>query len=108
MLFFALSLFCQMQGYSQSALSVYPTHWWTGFKDTQLNLIIRGNAVGLFSSVTTSYPGIQIKNIRKAKSNNYLFVDLLIGPQTKPGQIEFSLIDFKILTISALASSSLL
>jgi glycosidase len=90
-LFFALSLFCQMQGYSQSALSVYPTHWWTGFKDTQLNLIIRGNAVGLFSSVTTSYPGIQIKNIRKAKSNNYLFVDLLIGPQTKPGQIEFSL-----------------
>ena len=63
-LFFALSLFCQMQGYSQSALSVYPTHWWTGFKDTQLNLIIRGNAVGSFSSVTTSYPGIQIKNIQ--------------------------------------------
>ncbi|MEY3324317.1 MAG: alpha-amylase family glycosyl hydrolase [Sediminibacterium sp.] len=90
-LFFALLLTFHMQGNSQNELAVYPTHWWTGFKDTQLNLIIRGNSVGSFSSVITSYPGVQIKNVRKVKSNNYLLVDLQIGPQAKPGQIEFSL-----------------
>ncbi|NDB53404.1 MAG: alpha-amylase, partial [Chitinophagaceae bacterium] len=91
LLFSVLCFFYQIQGYSQNSLSVYPSHWWTGFKDTQLNLIIRGNSVGSFSSVTTSYPGVQIKNVRRAKSNNYLFVDLQIGPQTKPGQVEFFL-----------------
>lgn len=65
--------------------SVYPTHWWTGFKDPQLNLIIRGNEVGAFTNVTTSSPAILVKSVRKATSKNYLLVDLLISKQAKPG-----------------------
>ena len=65
--------------------TVYPTHWWTGFKDPQLNLIIRGNEVGAFTNVTTSSPAILVKSVRKATSKNYLLVDLMISQQAKPG-----------------------
>ena len=71
--------------------TVYPTHWWTGFKDPQLNLIIRGNEVGAFTNVTTSSPAILVKSVRKTKSKNYLLVDLMISQQAKPGFFSINL-----------------
>ena len=65
--------------------TVYPTHWWTGFKDPNLNLIIRGKEVGSYNFVTISSPDIQVKSVRKATSKNYLLIDLKIGQQAKPG-----------------------
>ena len=57
---------------------VYPTHWWTGFSDQHLNLIIRGEDVGTFSSASIRQSGVKLERIRKASSKNYLFLDLLI------------------------------
>lgn len=65
---------------------VYPTHWWTGFSDQRLNLIIKGTDVGTYTSASLSYPGVRIEKIRKASSKNYLFLDLLVTPITQPGQ----------------------
>ena len=65
---------------------VYPTHWWTGFSDQHLNLIIRGEDVGTFSSASIRQSGVKLERIRKASSKNYLFLDLLITAATQPGQ----------------------
>lgn len=87
-----LFIFSLLQFLSLEAQNtVYPTHWWTGFKDNQLNLIIRGNEVGSYTSVTTSTPTIQVKSVRKVSSKNYLLVDLVISPQAKPGFFSINL-----------------
>lgn len=65
---------------------VYPTHWWTGFSDQHLNLIIRGEDVGTFASASIQQSGVKLERIRKASSKNYLFLDLLITAATQPGQ----------------------
>jgi len=65
---------------------VYPTHWWTGFADQHLNLIIRGADVGTYSGVSIQHPGIRVERIRKTASKNYLLLDLLVTAATKPGQ----------------------
>ncbi len=65
---------------------VYPTHWWTGFSDQHLNLIIRGEDVGTFTSASIRQSGVKLERIRKASSKNYLFLDLLITAATQPGQ----------------------
>lgn len=65
---------------------VYPTHWWTGFSDQHLNLIIRGEDVGTFASASIRQSGVKLERIRKASSKNYLFLDLLITAATQPGQ----------------------
>jgi glycosidase len=74
-----------------SQVTVYPTHWWTGFRNQELNLVLRGAGVGQYTTVTTNYPGIAIKAVRKGVSPNYLMVDLVVGLQTKPGQFELNL-----------------
>lgn len=65
---------------------VYPTHWWTGFSDQHLNLIIRGEDVGTFASASIRQSGVKLERLRKASSKNYLFLDLLITAATQPGQ----------------------
>lgn len=72
-------------------VTVYPTHWWTGFHAKELNLILRGTGIGQYTAVTTNYPGISIKAVRKGVSQNYLMVDVTIGTQTKPGSFELLL-----------------
>jgi neopullulanase len=70
---------------------VEPLNWWVGMKDPALQLLINGNNVA-FTTPVINYSGITIKKISKADSENYLFIDLLIAKNTKPGTI---VIDFK-------------
>jgi neopullulanase len=70
---------------------VEPLNWWVGMKDPKLQLLVNGADVGL-TMPTISYPGVSISKVNKADSKNYLFIDLLIDKNTKPGTIN---IDFK-------------
>ncbi|MCL3779874.1 alpha-amlyase [Prolixibacteraceae bacterium JC049] len=66
---------------------VEPPFWWTEMKNPQLQIMIYGkNLSG--SSVTTTTEGIEITQVRQVESPNYLFVDLNILPESKPGKIE--------------------
>lgn len=73
------------------AQNVYPTHWWVGMKNPNLQLMIHGEAIGNATQVTTSYPGISIKKISSPENKNYLFVDLTINQQAKPGKVTFKI-----------------
>ena len=66
---------------------VEPTNWWIDFKDTSLQLLVKEKNIG--SAIPNiSYAGVSIKKVHKAKSPNYLFIDLNIDKYTKPGKFD--------------------
>jgi neopullulanase len=72
-------------------IDIYPTHWWVGMKNRKLQLMLHGEGIGDGAgNVTISYPGVKVEKVNKVESKNYLFVDLYIAPQTKPGKFSIS------------------
>ena len=89
-IFFALCFsFFVVQAQSQPA--VYPTHWWTGMKSGSLQLMLHQKDIGEFTKVTTRYPGVTIQKVSCPENKNYLFIDLVIAAQTRPGTVALSL-----------------
>ena len=73
---------------SNSSLErVEPSNWWINFKDSSLQLLVKEPTIG-DSKPSISYAGVTIKNVHKAKSNNYLFIDLEIDKKTKAGTFD--------------------
>ncbi|WP_026778170.1 glycoside hydrolase family 13 protein [Polaribacter sp. Hel_I_88] len=66
---------------------VEPTNWWVNFKDTSLQLLVKEVNIGN-STPSISYDGVSIEKVHKAKSENYLFIDLKIDKSTKPGKFD--------------------
>lgn len=70
---------------------VEPLNWWVGMKNPNLQVLINGNDIGE-TTPQINYTGVTIKKINKADSKNYLFLDLVISKNTKPGTV---IINFK-------------
>ncbi|HYD81542.1 MAG TPA: glycoside hydrolase family 13 protein [Paucimonas sp.] len=62
-----------------------PAFWWTGMHSKQLQLLVHGKEIGALSPAL-DYPGVTIKNVIRVANKNYLFIDLEIGEQAKPGE----------------------
>jgi len=56
---------------------VEPPSWWTGFKETELQLMVYGEGIGK-ATASLEYPGVNLKSIKKTDSPNYLFLNLEI------------------------------
>ncbi|MBK8951684.1 MAG: cyclomaltodextrinase N-terminal domain-containing protein [Chitinophagaceae bacterium] len=85
-IFFALLLFVQGDLYTQT---IYPTHWFTGMKNPNLQLIIHRDRVAQESMTMLPYAGVKLVRQTKVENPNYLFVDLHISPAAKPGKLRF-------------------
>lgn len=70
---------------SAQSLRVEPMHWWVGMKNPSLQLMVHAADVGE-TVPFVNYPGVTIKKIHKADSKNYLFIDLIVAKNTKPGR----------------------
>ena len=78
-------LFVCLLGSMQAQIErVEPPYWWTGMKSSHLQLLVKGEGIGELNP-QIDYQGISIQKVHKADSPNYLFIDLKIDPQTKPG-----------------------
>lgn len=66
---------------------VEPPNWFIGFKEISVQLLVKDPAIGL-SKPSISYAGVTIEKIHKARSENYLFIDLKIHSSTKPGKFD--------------------
>lgn len=64
---------------------VEPPHWWTGFKDKSLQLLVHHPNIGS-AEASLDYSGVSLEKQHKAKSPNYLFLDLEIGETAKAGK----------------------
>jgi glycosidase len=72
---------------NESLNHVEPPNWWIGFKNSELQLLVNEVNIGA-SEPAISYSGVSILKVSKAKSPNYLFIDLEISENTKPGKFD--------------------
>ncbi len=73
--------------FSQDTPKVFPTHWWTGMKNNKLQLMVY-HPDGLTTSktaVVSNSPDIRILKTHKAANNHYLFIDVEIPANARPG-----------------------
>lgn len=64
---------------------VEPPHWWTGFKNSELQLLVEHPNIGSYTP-EISYSGVTLENFHQADSPNYLFLDLEISESAKAGK----------------------
>jgi glycosidase len=71
---------------------IEPLNWWVGMKDPNLQLMVNGSGIGK-TTVSINYPGITVKGSVKGDSDNYLFINLLLASNTKPGKFFISFLN---------------
>jgi neopullulanase len=86
-----LFFFCL--AFSQNEVKVYPSGWWVGMKNPHLQVMVHGRNIsaGKFSLLKKDNTGVVLDSIQKTKNPNYLFLNFTIGPNVKPGKIEFEI-----------------
>ncbi|NUO02581.1 MAG: glycoside hydrolase family 13 protein [Saprospiraceae bacterium] len=80
---------CFFMTLSAQITRVEPPNWWIGMQDNTLQLLVQGPEIGQLTPVI-NYPGVRIEKIHRADSRNYLFIDLSIAADTKPGEVSIA------------------
>ncbi|WP_339736435.1 glycoside hydrolase family 13 protein [uncultured Sunxiuqinia sp.] len=68
---------------------VEPRFWWVGMKNPNLQLMIHGEGLA-GSHVLVDYPGVSLKSVTQVENPNYLFIDLKISDEAKPGTFQIT------------------
>lgn len=68
---------------------LYPTHWFTGMKDSSLQIMIHRKDIGKATVTLQNYAGVKMVKTYVPENKNYLFIDLTINKTTKPGKLQF-------------------
>ena len=69
---------------AQQVTRVEPLSWWTGMK-MPLQLLIQGENISEYNVAIEGGAGVSVEKVTKADSPNYLFVDVKIASNAKPG-----------------------
>lgn len=64
---------------------IEPPNWWIGFKNQNLQLLVHHVNIEN-ATVSLSYEGVNLKEVHKADSPNYLFLDLEISENALAGK----------------------
>ncbi|MBW6490466.1 MAG: glycoside hydrolase family 13 protein [Lentimicrobium sp.] len=92
-LLFSLPAFSQKaEKISQNpTFRVEPPSWWAGMKHPELQLLVYGKDIAL-TDVALEYPGVVLRKKIAVENPNYLFLDLELAPDVKPGSFEIAFI----------------
>jgi len=71
---------------------VEPPNWWTGMADNNLQIMIHGENVAQFE-VSIRDKDVLLKKVNRAESPNYLFLDVEIARDAKPGRFKIRFFD---------------
>ncbi len=74
---------------AQEVSRVEPPNWWAGMKSTDLQLLVYGKDIST-ADVSIDYAGVEIESVSKVENPNYLFVDLKIAKDVKPGLFDLT------------------
>ncbi len=88
---FFLLLGTQMFAQKVSLERIDPPFWWAGMKNLNLQLMVYGENISS-TKPTIVYDGVQLKDVIKVESPNYLFLDIIINKKANPGTFD---IEFK-------------
>ncbi len=64
-----------------------PPFWWTGMQHKGLQLMVHGEGIAALEP-SLSFPGVRIATVTRVPNRNYLFIDLEIGQDAKPGSFD--------------------
>ena len=70
---------------------VEPPNWWAGMANSNLQLMIRGENISQYA-INIDVTGIELKEVIKPENPNYLFINLMINDDIKPGKFEIEFI----------------
>ena len=71
-------------GFAQSLERVEPPFWWTGMKNTSLQLMLYGHNLQSLQ-FEIDYEGVFLDRVIGVENENYVFLDLEISSNAKPG-----------------------
>jgi glycosidase len=91
---FALGLLLNLNSPSLTANElpierIEPAFWWVGMKHEKLQLMVRGESVAT-AQPSLNYPGVVLESFTPSDNKNYLFIDLRISADAKPGVMEIA------------------
>jgi glycosidase len=66
-----------------------PPFWWTGMHDHRLQLMVHGAGIGGLQPAL-DYPGVRMAAVTRVANKNYMFIDLVIGDDAKPGSFNIA------------------
>lgn len=69
---------------------IEPPNWWAGMENPDLQIMMYGKNIS-GSEVHASYKGLEIKEVTSPANPDYLFVDLRLSSDIKPGRVSFIL-----------------
>ena len=75
------------QAKSPAIAHMEPPFWWAGMQHKGLQLMVHGERIAELEPAL-SYPGVRIASVTRVPSKNYLFVDLAIEPDARPGSFD--------------------
>jgi neopullulanase len=70
-------------------VEVYPSNWWVGMKWNKLQLMVRKENVTNQNISLDTYTGVKLVKVNKVESPNYVFLDISIASNAKPGKLNF-------------------
>ncbi|GAA4646775.1 glycoside hydrolase family 13 protein [Pontixanthobacter gangjinensis] len=87
-IFFLLIFLLGLNAFSQIE-RVEPPNWWVGFEEPGLQLMVYGKDISK-AVPALDYEGVSIVKTHKADSPNYLFINLHISANVKPGTFKLN------------------
>lgn len=84
-------LFVPCSLFAQQNVEVYPSNWWVGMKWNKVQLMLHGDSIGnYFHHISSNYSGIKVENVHTTENHNYLFIDISVGANAKPGNYQIT------------------
>jgi glycosidase/predicted alpha/beta superfamily hydrolase len=90
-IFLLSALFCIGANADGRIDRIEPASWWAGMQDGRLQLLVHGERIAELQP-SIAYPGVTMQGVKRADNPNYLFIDLALAPDVRPGAFR---IDFR-------------
>jgi len=77
------------QAQSHEIAHMEPPFWWAGMQHQELQLMVHGKHIADLEP-SLNYPGVRIERVTRVPNRNYLFIDLHVGADAKPGKFNIA------------------
>lgn len=73
--------------YAQTLSRVEPENWWVGMQEPTVQLLVQGERIAELQP-RLQHPGVSLQRVSRGDSPNYLFLDLKLDAEARPGTVE--------------------
>ncbi|MDM4764668.1 glycoside hydrolase family 13 protein [Pelomonas sp. SE-A7] len=83
-----LALGSSLMSQAQTLDRIEPAFWWTGMKSPALQLMVHGERIAELQPQLQAAAGVTLKKSTRVANPNYLFLDLEIAANARPGEFQ--------------------